>query len=452
MFKKILIANRGEIALRVIRAAREFGIMTVAVYSQADAGSLHARFADESVCIGSPEAKDSYLNISRIISAAEITGADAIHPGYGFLAESAKFAEICEEHKITFIGPKREALMNMGDKLMARRLMRQAGVAVIPGTDEPVTTSEEVKKLIKKHHLSYPIIIKAAAGGGGKGMRIVSSKDELNGSLAVAQAEADAAFGDPSIYIEKYISEPRHVEIQILGDSHGRYVHLGERDCSIQHRHQKLIEESPSPAVDQKLRSEMGKMAIKAARKVGYVGAGTVEFLLDRKKGFKFIEMNTRIQVEHPVSEAVTSIDIVKEQIRVAAGERLGYSQNEVKFKGHALECRITACDPDNGFIPSPGRISNLNIPGGPGVRVDTAIYSGCEVTPFYDPLIGKLITWGHSREEAILKMSGALKEFIIGGIKTTIPLHLKIMNDPTFRQGDFHTHYLPDSDFTQEK
>lgn len=449
MFKKILIANRGEIALRVIRAARELGITTVAVYSQADAKSLHVRFADESVCIGPPEARGSYLNIPRIISAAEITGADAIHPGYGFLSENAKFAEICEEHKITFIGPKKETIMNMGDKLMARRLMHQAGVAVIPGSDEPVTTPEEVKRLIKRYHLSYPIIIKAAAGGGGKGMRIVSSKDELNDAISAAQAEAEAAFGDPSIYIEKYIVEPRHVEIQILGDSHGNCLHLGERDCSIQYRHQKLIEETPSPAVDQKLRNEMGRMAIKAAKRVEYLGAGTVEFLLDRKKDFYFIEMNTRIQVEHPVTEAVTSIDIVKEQIRLAAGERFGYSQNDVKFKGHALECRITACDPDNGFIPSPGVISNLNIPGGPGVRVDTAIYSGYEVTPYYDSLIAKLITWGEEREEAINKMSGALEEFIIEGIKTTIPLHLKIMNDPNFRQGDFHTHYIPNSGFT---
>lgn len=448
MFKKILIANRGEIALRVIRAARELGIMTVAVYSQADAKSLHVRFADESVCIGPPEAKGSYLHIPRIISAAEITGADAIHPGYGFLAESAKFAEICKEHNITFIGPKKETIMNMADKLMARRLMRQAGVTCTSGSDEPVTTPEEVKRIIKVHHLSYPIIIKAAAGGGGRGMRIVSSKDKLNDAISAAQAEADAAFGDPSIYIEEYIVEPRHVEIQILGDKYGNYVHLGERDCTIQYRHQKLIEETPSPAIDQKLRSEMGKMAIRAAKKIGYIGAGTVEFLLDKKKNFYFMEMNTRIQVEHPVTEMVTSIDIIKEQIRLCAGQYLGYSQKDIKFRGHAIECRITACDPDNDLIPSPGVISNLNIPGGPGVRVDTAIYSGYEVTSYYDPLLGKLITWAEKREDAISKMSGALKEFIIEGIKTTIPLHLKIMDDPSFRRGDFHTNYLSQSGF----
>jgi len=444
MFKKILVANRGEIALRVIRAVRELGIPTVAVYSQADADSPHVKFADEKVCIGPPEAKDSYLNISRIISASEITGADAIHPGYGFLAENAKFAEICEEHKLTFIGPRKEAIMSMGDKLAARRLMNEAGVPVIPGSYEPITTAEEVKKFLKKHHITYPIIIKAAGGGGGKGIRVISSKDELDAALKIAQAEAESAFSDPSVYIEKYIVEPRHVEIQIIGDNHGHYVHLGERDCSIQYRHQKLIEESPSPAVDQKLRNEMGKMATRAAKKISYTGAGTVEFLLDEKKNFYFIEMNTRIQVEHTVTEAVTSIDIVKEQIRLAAGERLGYSQSDVKVRGHALECRINASDPEDNFAPSPGRISSLHIPGGPGVRVDTAIHSGYEVLPYYDSLIAKLITWGNSREEAIQKMKGALKEFIIEGIKTTIPLHLKIMDDPAFREGDFHTHYLP--------
>lgn len=448
MFRKVLIANRGEIALRVIRACRELGIATVAIYSEADKDSLHVKFADEKVCIGPPPSRESYLNIPQIISAAEITKADAIHPGYGFLSENGRFAEICEKHGIKFIGPSPDTILKMGDKLNARRLMRKAGVPIIPGSDEPMTTAEEVRRFIKKHRIFYPIIIKAAAGGGGKGMRIVTSQDTLESDLKIAQAEAESAFGDPSVYIEKYIQRPRHIEIQILGDRHGGYVHLGERDCSIQFRHQKLIEESPSPVVDSKLRAEIGKMAIKAARKVGYIGAGTVEFLLDSKKRFYFIEMNTRIQVEHPVTEWVTGKDIVKEQIRLCAGESLGYSQHQIRLRGHAIECRINAYDVDNNLAPSHGIVKTLNIPGGPGVRVDTALYTGCEVSPYYDSLIAKLITYGQTRNEAISKMRAALKEFIIDGVKTVIPLHIKIMEDPSFLKGDFHTHYLPDQEF----
>jgi acetyl-CoA carboxylase biotin carboxylase subunit len=448
MFKKILIANRDEIALRVIRACRELGIMTVAIYSEADKDSLHVRFADESVCVGPPPARESYLNIPQIISAAEITGADAIHPGYGFLSENARFAEICEEHKITFIGPSADTILKMGDKLNARRLIRQAGVPVIPGSEEPMTTSEEIRKFIKKHRISYPIILKAAAGGGGKGMRIITSSDELDDGLKIAQVEAEKAFGDPSLYVEKYITESRHVEFQILGDKYGRYVHLGERECSIQFRHQKLIEEAPSPALDPRLRTEMGKAAIRAARKVKYLGAGTVEFLVDKKKRFYFIEMNTRVQVEHPVTEWVYGRDIVKEQIRLAAGEALGYTQNQIRPRGHAVECRINACDLDNNLAPSPGKVERLNIPGGPGVRVDSALYTGYEVTPYYDSLIAKLITYGQTRDEALSRMAGALEEFIIEGIKTTIPLYTKIVEEASFRNGDLHTHYLIDQNF----
>jgi len=440
LFKKILVANRGEIALSVIRAAKELGIATVAIYSQADEDSLHVRFADEAVCIGPPSSKQSYLNIPAIISAAEITGVEAIHPGYGFLAENATFADICEEHLFKFIGPNSESMRMMGDKAIARKKAVQAGVIVVPGTDV-ITSPEEAAEKAKE--IGYPIIIKAVAGGGGKGMRIVYDKAILEENIDIARREAESAFGNDSLYLEKYIEKPVHVEVQVLGDNYGNVIHLGERDCSIQYRHQKLIEESPSPNVDEKLRSKLGKNAIKIAKAIKYTNAGTVEFILDEKKRCYFMEMNTRIQVEHPVTEMVTGIDLVKEQIRLAYGEKLGISQNDICIKGHAVECRITAQDMDNNLSPNSGVITSLNIPGGPGIRVDTHIYTGYKIPSYYDALMAKLIGYGQTREEAILHLLRALDEFIIEGVKTTISLHKKILSEENFRKGNIHTHYL---------
>lgn len=441
MFKKILIANRGEIALRIIRACRELGIATVAVYSEADRDSLHVRFADEDVCIGPPPASESYLNIPRIISAAEITDAEAIHPGYGFLAENAHFAEICGSCKIVFIGPSHQSIALMGDKAIAKRTIADSGIPPIPGSNGTVDTSEKAVEIARQ--LGYPVMVKAAAGGGGRGMRNAHTDVSLHQAFITAQAEAEKAFGDRRLYLEKLVLEPRHVEIQILADQHGNIIHLGERDCSMQRRHQKIVEESPSPAVDDDLRRRMGEAAIRCAQAVGYYSAGTIEFLLDKQKNFYFMEMNTRIQVEHPVTEMVTGIDVVKEQIRIAAGLPLSYKQEEIQFRGHSIECRINAEDPARQFMPSPGKITGLHIPGGPGVRVDTHAYSEYVVPPFYDSLLAKLVTHGVDRNEAIAKMKRALEEFIVEGIPTTIPLQQLVMNDHDFMIGNVHTGVL---------
>jgi acetyl-CoA carboxylase biotin carboxylase subunit len=442
MFRKVLIANRGEIALRVIRACRELGIRTVAVYSEADRESLHVRFADEDVCIGPPPARDSYLNIPRIIAAAEVTGAEAIHPGYGFLAENAEFAEICERSEITFIGPTAEQIRLMGDKAAARRTMAGVGVPTVPGSEGPVDDIEQAVAIAAE--IGYPVIIKAAAGGGGKGMRVATSEDALVTQMPTAQHEARSAFGDGSVYLEKYLARPRHIELQVMGDRHGRIVHLGERECSIQRRHQKLIEEAPSVAVSAKLRFEMGETAKRGAAAIGYTSAGTIEFLLDEDGRFYFMEMNTRIQVEHPVTELVTGVDLVKEQIRVAAGEPLSIDEDVILgFRGHAIECRVNAEDPARNFAPSPGTISIFHPPGGPGVRVDTHAYAGYVVPPYYDSLVGKLITYGGTREEAIARMRIALESFIIEGIHTTIPFLLELMNDPAYVAGDVDTRFV---------
>ncbi|MDP2941624.1 MAG: acetyl-CoA carboxylase biotin carboxylase subunit [Candidatus Omnitrophota bacterium] len=441
MFSKILIANRGEIALRVIRACRELGIRTVAVYSEADRTSLHVRFADEAICIGPAASSGSYLNIPAIISAAEITDVEAIHPGYGFLAENPHFAEICESCKITFIGPTPENIRLMGDKMAARTTMKKIGLPIVPGSAATIKNKEEALKTA--NHIGYPIIIKAAAGGGGRGMRICHNDLTLISSLMTAQAEAEANFGNPSVYIEKYIEKPRHIEIQILADRYGHQLYLGERDCSIQRRHQKLLEESPSPAVDSKLRKRLGETAIKGAKAANYVSAGTIEFLLDKHNNFYFMEMNTRIQVEHPVTEMVTGIDLIKEQIRIAAGEKLKIQQDNIQINGAAIECRINAEDPENNFFPCPGKIETLNLPGGPGVRVDTHIYQGYEISPHYDSLVAKLITHGRSRQEAIKIMHRALNEFYIAPIKTTIGFHLKLMENPLFLKGEVSTHFV---------
>ncbi len=443
MFSKILIANRGEIALRIIRACRELGIRTVAVYSEVDKDSLPVRFADEAICIGKAKSSSSYLNIPAIISAAEITDVEAIHPGYGFLAENAHFAEICESCHITFIGPTPENMRLMGDKMMARATMQKTGLPIIPGSVAVVKAKEEAIKTAKR--IGYPVIIKASAGGGGKGMRICHNDIRLVNSLITAQQEAEANFGNSNVYIEKYVEKPRHIEIQILADKYGHMVYLGERDCSIQRRHQKLLEESPSPAVDSKLRKRLGELAVKGARAVNYVSAGTIEFLLDQQNNFYFMEMNTRIQVEHPVTEMVTGIDLIKEQIRIAAGERLHFNQDNIQLKGAAIECRINAEDYENGFMPSPGRIETLNLPGGPGVRVDTHIYPGYEITPYYDSLVAKLITYGRNRHEAIKIMQRSLSEFHIAPIKTTVNFHLHLLTNSLFLKGDISTHFVQD-------
>jgi len=444
MFSKILIANRGEIALRIIRACHEMGIRTVAVYSQADRNSLHVRFADEAICIGQASSTNSYLNIPAIISAAEITDVEAIHPGYGFLAENAHFAEICESCKIAFIGPTPENIRLMGDKMAARTTMQKAGLPIVPGSRAVIKNKEEALKTAKE--IGYPIIIKAAAGGGGKGMRICHNDLTLVSSLLTAQSEAEANFGNPSVYIEKYIEKPRHIEVQIIADRQGHILQLGERDCSIQRRHQKLLEESPSPAVDSKMRRKLGEMVLKGIKSIGYVSCGTIEFLLDAKtNNFYFMEMNTRIQVEHPVTEMVTGIDLIKEQIRVASGEKLKIQQENVQIKGAAIECRINAEDSDNNFMPSPGKIEALILPGGPNVRVDTHIYAGYEVPSYYDSLIAKLIVYGNNRYEAIRTMRRALSEFHVAPIKTTIPFHLRLMDNPLFKKGDISTHFVQD-------
>jgi acetyl-CoA carboxylase biotin carboxylase subunit len=444
MFSKILIANRGEIALRIIRAAHELGIRTVAVYSQADKNSLHVRFADEAICIGQAASSNSYLNIPAIISAAEITDVEAIHPGYGFLAENAHFAEICESCKITFIGPTPENIRLMGDKMAARTSMHKAGLPIVPGSPSTIKSKEDALKTAKG--IGYPVIIKAAAGGGGKGMRICHNDLTLVSSLMTAQSEAEANFGNPNVYIEKYIEQPRHIEVQIIGDRSGHILQLGERDCSIQRRHQKLLEESPSPVVDSKMRKRLGELVLKGMKSINYVSCGTIEFLLDEKTGnFYFMEMNTRIQVEHPVTEMVTGIDLIKEQIRVAAGEKVKLQQDDIQIKGAAIECRINAEDPDNNFMPSPGKIESLILPGGPNVRVDTHIYSGYEIPPFYDSLVAKLIVRGNNRQDAIKTMRRALSEFHIAPIKTTIPFHLKLMQNPLFLKGDISTHFVQD-------
>jgi len=438
--RKILIANRGEIANRIIWTCKEMGIKTVAVHSEADREALHVRYADEAVCIGAPPSAQSYLNIPSIISAAEITNVDAIHPGYGFLAESATFAKICEECNIKFIGPSSEVIAMMGDKVEARRTMQAAGVPILPGSSDPIESADEAKKLAKQ--IGFPVIIKAAAGGGGRGMRIVRSEGELESNLETAQAEALAAFKNGAVYIERYIERPRHIEIQVLADEHGNCIHLGERECTIQRRHQKLLEEAPSPAITPELREKMGAVAVNACKEIGYSSAGTFEFLLDEDGSFYFMEMNTRIQVEHPVTEMVTLADIVRNQIRIASGEDLQYQQSDVQIVGHSIECRINAEDPVK-FTPSPGKITAFNIPGGPGVRVDTAVYPGYTVPPYYDSMIAKLIVHARTRELAIARMQRALDMMVVEGIKTTIPLHKKIMADPAFQRGDFSTKFM---------
>jgi acetyl-CoA carboxylase biotin carboxylase subunit len=440
MFKKILIANRGEIALRVMWACKELGIKTVAVYSEADRHSLHVRFADQAVCIGPARSVESYLNIPHIISAAEVTGADAIHPGYGFLSESSYLAEICEACNIKFIGPGPSSIRLMGDKSRAKKVMAKAGVPVIPGSAGVVEDEAHAAKTAKE--VGFPVILKASAGGGGRGMRVVRSAGELEQALRAAQAEAAAAFGVPDVYIEKYVEGPRHIEIQVIADSKGNVAHLGERECSIQRRHQKIIEEAPSTFVTEKLRARMGKTAVDAARSVQYTNAGTIEFLLDPQGNYYFMEMNTRIQVEHGVTELVTGRDLVKEQILVAAGAALSFSQKDVSFTGHALECRINAEDPFT-FVPSPGTIRHFYQPGGPGVRVDTFAHEGCEITPFYDSMIAKLMTHGRDRTEAIARMKRSLEVMVVEGIKTNIPLHLRILEDPDFRAGKLDTRFM---------
>lgn len=439
MFKKILIANRGEIALRVIRTCKEMGIQTVAVHSTADRESLHVKFADEAVCIGKPQSSESYLNIAHLMAAAEITNADAIHPGYGFLAENARFAEICGEHGIKFIGPTAEMIRKMGDKMTAKETMIAAGVPVIPGSESLLDTPEEARRLARG--IGYPVILKATAGGGGKGMRVVWQEDEMESNFNTAKAEAMAAFSNDGIYMEKFVEEPRHIEFQIAGDQYGKVCHLSERDCSIQRRHQKLVEESPSPFMTPELRETMGAAAIKAASAINYEGVGTVEFLVDKHRNFYFMEMNTRIQVEHGVTEEVIHFDLIKEQIKIAAG--IPITGKNYTPQMHAIECRINAEDPFNDFRPSPGKITTLHIPGGHGVRVDSHIYAGYVIPPYYDSMVAKIITMAQTREEAIDTMDRALSEFVIEGIKTTIPFHQQLMKNEDFRKGNFSTKFI---------
>ncbi len=440
MFKKILIANRGEIALRVISACRELGIRTVAVWSEADEHSLHVRFADEDVCIGPPRSAESYLNVPAIISAAEITGADAIHPGYGFLSESAHLAEVCDDCHIKFIGPRPEVIRLMGEKSRARRSMKKAGVSTLPGSDGVLESEDDAQRLAAR--LGFPVIIKASNGGGGRGMRIVRSSDELGQALRTAQREAQAAFGLGDVYLEKYLDAPRHIEVQVLADEHGHVVHLGERECSVQRRHQKLIEEAPSAVITEKQRKALGRMVVDAAKAVGYTSAGTFEFLMDADGNLYFIEANTRLQVEHGVTELVTGIDIVKEQILIAAGRPLSFSQNDVRFTGHAIECRINAENPDT-FAPSPGRLEALCLPGGPGIRVDTFVHAEATVPPNYDSLIAKIMAHGRTREEAIARMRRALEMTVIDGIHTSVPMHLRILADEDFQQARISTAFM---------
>jgi len=440
MFKKVLIANRGEIAVRVIRACRELGIRTVAIYSDADRDALHVQMADEAFCVGPAPSRDSYLNVPNIMSTAELLNVDAIHPGYGFLAENAHFAEICRDCKITFIGPSPEAIAKMGNKSQAREIMRRAGVPVVPGSDGPVR--DENGALATARTVGYPLIIKAAAGGGGRGMRVVHTAEDIRGALAAAHTEAEAAFGDGALYVEKYLEEPRHVEIQIFADGRGTTIALGERDCSVQRRHQKLLEEAPSPGVTPRLRRALSRAAVRAAEVVGYANAGTVEFLVDHGEHFYFMEMNTRVQVEHPVTEMVTDVDIVKEQIRIAAGERLTIPR-EIEPRGHAIECRVNAEDPAREFLPSPGPITAFIPPGGPGVRVDTHAFAGYTMPPYYDSLIAKVIAWGRDRDESIARMTRALREFEVGGIRTTIPFHLAVLDNAFFRRGEVYVNFV---------
>jgi len=443
-FSKVLIANRGEIALRILHSCEELGISTVAVHSTVDRQSLHVQLADESVCIGPPMSSKSYLNIPNIISAALTRNANAIHPGYGFLAENARFASICADHQITFIGPSPEAIMAMGDKSTAKKNMIKAGVPVVPGSPGIVDNEREAQLIANE--IGYPVIIKATAGGGGRGMRLVREESEFSRLFHAAQGEADAAFGNPSVYIEKFIEKPRHIEFQILADSYGNVIHLGERECSIQRRHQKLLEEAPSSFLSESLRQKMGQAAVKAAKSINYLGAGTVEFLVDRKGNFYFMEMNTRIQVEHPVTEMITGLDLVTEQIRIAQGERLRFKQNEIQLRGHAIECRINAEDPNQNFRPHPGKISGYLPPGGLGVRVDSHIYTDYVIPPYYDSLIGKLIVWGPDRETAIKRMHRALKECAITGVPTTIGFHQRIIEHPVFLAGDVYTNFIEEN------
>ena len=439
MFEKILIANRGEIALRVQRACRELGIRTVAVHSTADAEAMHVRLSDESVCIGPPSARDSYLNVASILSAAAVTGADAIHPGYGFLSENANFAEMVEAHGLTFIGPSPEHIRMMGDKIAAKTAMASLGVPLVPGSDGALPDLDEARRVAGR--IGYPVLIKAAAGGGGRGMKVARSADELEEAWRVARAEAKAAFGNDEVYMEKYLDRPRHIELQILADAYGNVVHFGERDCSLQRRHQKLLEEAGSPALTAAQRDAIGATATSALKKLGYRNAGTLEFLYQDGQ-FAFIEMNTRLQVEHPVTEMVCGVDLVREQIRIAAGQKLGYAQEDVKFSGHAIECRVNAEDPQT-FLPTPGRVSVFHPPGGLGVRVDSALYAGYMVPPYYDSMVAKLIVHAPSRPEAINRLRRALEEFAILGIKTTLPIHQRIVNDPEFQAGDYTIHWL---------
>jgi acetyl-CoA carboxylase biotin carboxylase subunit len=442
MFKKILIANRGEIAVRIIRACREMGIRTVAVYSEADRDSLHVHMADQALCIGPPQGAQSYLNIARIISAAEVTDADGIHPGYGFLAENAEFAEVCADCNITFIGPSPDAIRRMGDKSVAKETAKAAGCPIVPGSEGGVDDPDQALRFARE--IGFPVMIKASAGGGGRGMRLAQTPELFPNMFETARVEANGAFGNPEVYIEKYISKPKHVEVQILGDRHGNVIHLGERDCSIQRRHQKLVEEAPCPVIDAELRRAMGEAAIRCAKAVNYCGAGTIEFLLhEDRRSFYFIEMNTRVQVEHPVTEFITEVDIIKEQIAVAAGERLSVTQDEVAFHGCAIECRINAEDPSKNFMPSPGRLTEYVPPGGPGVRVDSACYPGYVIPPFYDSMVAKLIVCDKTRDKAIARMKRALDEFVVEGVKTTIPFHKQLLDSPGFREGNFGTDYL---------
>jgi acetyl-CoA carboxylase biotin carboxylase subunit len=438
---KLLIANRGEIALRILRSCRELGISTVAVHSTVDRNALHVQLADEAVCVGEAPSSRSYLNIPNILAAATSRGADAIHPGYGFLAESAAFAEICRDHGLTFVGPSPEAILAMGDKSTAKRTMQRVGVPTIPGSDGLLESVEEAAALARS--MGFPVMIKATAGGGGRGMRLVPSADQLEALFKAAQGEAEAAFGNPGLYLEKFIDRPRHVEVQVLADRFGNVVHLGERDCSIQRRHQKLLEEAPSPGLDPLVRERMGEAAAAAARTIGYEGAGTVEFLLDRSGAFYFMEMNTRIQVEHPVTEMVTGLDLIAEQLRIAGGEPISVTQQEVRLQGHAIECRINAEDPRQNFRPSPGKITGWLPPGGPGVRVDSHVYTGYEIPPFYDSLIGKLIVWAPTREMALRRMRRALSEWAVTGIPTTIEFHLALLDRPEFQRGDVYTKFV---------
>lgn len=441
MFTKILIANRGEVAVRVIRACREMGIQTVAVFSKADRECMHVKMANDAICIGNAASSESYLNIPSIISAAEIADVEAIHPGYGFLAENPHFAEICDSCQIKFIGPKPESIRLMGDKSLAKETVRKVGLPLVPGSKTPVNDQDEALKIAKK--IGYPVIIKAKAGGGGKGMKVAHNDGKFISAFMTARAEAEAAFGDPEVYIEKYIENPRHIEVQIIADSHGHVLHLGERDCSIQRRHQKLIEETPASSLPKKLRHRICDAAVRAAKSVNYENLGTIEFLVDEKDEFYFIEMNTRLQVEHPVTEMSTGIDLVKEQIRIAAGEKLSYSQLDIQQRCHAIECRINAEDPANNFCPSPGKIETVTYPGGPGVRVDSHIYAGYVVPPFYDSMIGKIITWGKNRQEAVSVMIRALDEMEVKPIKTTIPFHKKILSSPGFLRGRIGTYFV---------